>query len=375
MDNLYPLVDNVFRSKEVAAEFASLAAVIRDLPEELRLPVMLELVEHPPSHLMFQQMANLTLVFSPPKVGSTTIAETLRRHPAIHSSSKVRHIHYLSGRGVRLLEEQIARDSGRSEAQLMVQQLMLSRWIRMLLVANRAVRMSGADRGLVKKPTLIAGVREPIAQYLSAIFQIRWTYTDARDRIDADFIHARMFEDPWFQMYQNWYTEELAGVFNMDVVKAPFDCEQGWTSHENDDARLLFIRLESLDHLAEALGGYYRLDPATFEIARANETESKVYAAEYAALKLSFRLTPNELDRIYGAPHVRRFYSPQEIEGFRRYWGSGPTERRELDSSRVKRRPVPSALHKWSVNANGRGERSLALRMFDIRSLVRRFLR
>jgi Putative capsular polysaccharide synthesis protein len=365
VENIDSLVQSVFRTEELISEFAPIAGLINRVGPEFRLPLMLEMIEHPPVHLMLQQIAHLNIVYSPPKVGSTTMCETLMRMPTIHCRSKIRHLHFLNPKGLAFISKLNAAYVGHPEEHVWLQHLAHCHWMRLLLAANRAVRNKGADPYVVSKPFVLTGVREPIAQYLSMVFHLDWMFADSIDKLTSDYLQKRISQDPWLHQFNDWFTDDLAGTFDVNVYASPFPAERGWDIYENDNARILLVRQENLDQLQAAFGEFYGLDPATIEIARANEGENKAYAEQYAVVKRTFRLSEKELDEIYSMPYVRHFYTPEEIAEFKKRWGSSPEERSRLRS--VKKR---------TATVNTPKSRSITSRVVGkYRSFLRRIVR
>jgi hypothetical protein len=343
VENIDTLVRTVLRSGALVSEFAPIAGLINRVGPEYRFPLMLELIEHPPMQLMLQQIAHLNIVYSPPKVGSTTMCETLMRMPFIHSRSKIRHLHFLSSKGLDFIARLNAAYVGHPEEHVWLEHMTHCHWMRLLLAANREVRKAGADPALVNKPFVLTGVREPVAQYLSMVFHIDWMFADSIDKLTADYLQKRICRDPWLHEFNDWFTDDLAATFDVNVYAGSFPTGRGWDIYENENARILLVRQENLDRLQEAFGEFYGMDPATFDITRANEGDNKAYAEHYNAVKRAFRLSEQQLDEIYSAPYVRHFYTPEEIAGFKEWWGASPEERSQLRSAKKEKPKVQPA--------------------------------
>ena len=151
--------------------------------------------------------------------------------------------------------------------------------------------------------------------------------------LTVDAIRAGLFADPWLRQFNDWLTDDLGSMFEMDVYAKPFPTARGWEIYENDRARILLVRQESLAGLAGALAALYRIDPATIDVVRANEGGNKSYSKEYQTVRRNFQLSKRELEDIYSMPYVRHFYTPEEVAEFKRYWGSAPADRSTLSSN------------------------------------------
>lgn len=319
---------------DLARELAPLAALVREGTPESREQFWHGMVWNPAGVLLEQVIADLTLVYSLPKVGGTTAEVTLARHPAVRPEPL--HIHFLSPDGMEYLERLAARFAGNTHAHVCRAQLALSRSARVLLAANRAARATAP--GLARKPFVVAGTRDPVALYLSLAFEGWWQLTDRFEKLTPEFLRNWVRTSEWPALCGNWFTNELQAVFGTDVYARPFPHARGWDLYENDAARVLVIRQENLDALAEALGALYGLDPASFVVGAANTAEKKDYAAHYDAMCRAVRFTDAELDSLYAAPFVRHFYTPAEVAAFKARWRVGS----RTEPPRGPRKPAPA---------------------------------
>ncbi len=302
--------------EELLAEFTELSRVLRDMHAETAAHARWRAV-HPLEQLI-EQAADLNIVYTPGKVGSRTVAATLQRHPAF--LTPVRHAHFLSATGLAFNERLAIRCAGRPAAADGWRDIIVrGRWLRVLLAINRALRAN--DRpALVRKPFVIAGVREPIALHLSFCFESSWMYADTPDFLTSDFVRARLADDAWHRHCNRWFTDDLLEMLGIDAYARPFPTEPGWDIYENDNARVLLIRQESLTSLPDALGSLYGLPPSTFNVVTTNTAQAKPYAELYESVKNSLRICTEELKEIYALPYVRHFYSLVEIETFKSRW-------------------------------------------------------
>ncbi len=233
-------------------------------------------------------------------------------------------IHFLSDPGLKYVENLIERFRWHPRIHIWQEHLTYARGLRAMLALNRAIRRGGMS-ALVRKPYLVAGVRDPLAQYLSLIFETSWQYADKPDELTTETVRSWMTDDPWRRVCDDWLRDEMAGMFGLDVYARPFPTDCGWDVYENDEARLLVIRQENLDQLSDALGELFGLDPAGFVIHSLNEAANKNYAEHYRMLKRSFKLTEREQEAVYNTPHVRHFYTDGEIARFKKQWGTTPS--------------------------------------------------
>ena len=316
---------------ELVNELVALANLLHQGPSEAQAAYRAGVQWHPAGVLMEQLLADLTIVYSLPKVGGTTIAATLNAHPAVRPEAF--HLHYLSPKGLSALERQIGACSHPNVSYLQAQ-LAQGRGARALLAANRALREGGAAP-IVRKPFLIAGVRDPITLSLSLAFESWWLLAPQLEGLGLEFLNSWVLKNPLRNPWDDWFTDELEEVFDVDVYARPFPAERGWDVYENDAARVLVIRQENLDRLPDALGALYGLEPATFAVKTCNVAAHKDYADHYRRAKQMLRLNEAELDLVYGTRSVRHFYTQEEIASFRRRWSA--------DRPATENPPLPAA--------------------------------
>jgi hypothetical protein len=305
--------------QQLLAEFAPIPPLIQKVAPENRAYLTKQMQQDPIYFLLESLTAPRTIVYSPPKVGGQTIAATLWEHPAIPQPI---HIHFMSPKGIAFMESLIEQSRENANQHQWQTLLAHSRWVRSLLASNRLVREAGFSSA-IPKPVVIAGVREPMAQYLSMVFQAWWMYADSPGKLDAAAIRARMDTDPWREMCDTWFEDELRQTLSIDVYARPFPTDRGWDIYENETARVLIIRQENLGQLPEAIGLLYGIDPGTVKLETRNRAEEKEYAAEYAAVKKAWQPGEKELDRVYGSAYVGHFYTAAEIASYRERWRSG----------------------------------------------------
>jgi hypothetical protein len=340
---------------DVFREFAAIPGLVKRVPPEDRAYATNEMLREPAYLVMEHLLAENTIVYSPPKVGGQTIAATLWAHPAI---PQPKHIHFLSPKGLAFMQRLIEQTQGHPNQHMWHTLLLHSRWVRVLLAANRLLRASGLG-SLVPKPILIAGVREPMSQYLSMVFQAWWMYVDKPADLSAEFIRARMMADPWRHQCNNWFTDDLRETIGLDVFARPFPTEQGWDIYENEIARVMIIRQENLDRLPQALGTLYGIDPASVALETRNKAEEKDYSTEYATVKRDWRPSERELEEVYAPAYVRHFYTPREVSAFQERWRkrSSSAVQQPAAGKELQEKPVATGeVAATTKNSEPRGE-------------------
>ena len=278
--------------------------------------------QEPIYEFLEQLSADMTIVYSPPKVGGQTMTATICGHPG---QSEPKHVHFMSGEGLAFMEMLVERCRTPLARHRWSENIALGHWARTLVAARQALRTAGLST-IVPKPLLIVGIREPVAQYLSLVFEHWWMYVDSPDELSADRLRSQMFDDPWWHHCNTWFPSELGQAIGIDVFARPFPVERGWEIFENDTARVLVIRQENLDCFPQAFGAFRGVDPESVIMESRNRAGTKEYAATYATVKKTFRLSEQQIEAIYSQPQVRHFYSKEQIAAFRSRWCAGQVE-------------------------------------------------
>jgi hypothetical protein len=217
---------------------------------------------------------------------------------------------------------------------------------------NRAVANIRAGRELGQRIRVITGMRDPVARSLSllAFFADFCGHSSrslsARDGADAHAVCALLVElwrlvlartAPagsferllWHMMgaYRNWFSEELATVFDADIYSSPFPQGGGVQHLRGHDAQILVYRAEDmhpgapprsvvLDAARQFLGA-----PGA-ALTAVNTAATRRSYPLYVQARNLFHLPAAMLDEIYDEPVIRHFYGAREIAGFKLQWAA-----------------------------------------------------
>jgi hypothetical protein len=235
------------------------------------------------------------VVFSVAKTGSSAIAAGLRAAGA----GPVHHVHDLDPAHLE-----------REEAEY--------RW------TGRPWRIWDAQRVLRRPPTaeapwrVVSIVRDPIAQTMSAFFQPGSRRGYLHPTATVTSLQSR-FGDRLDHLPLRWFDTHLEPALGIDVYATPFDRERGYQIITTPTVHLLLLRCEGLAVAPAALAELLdREQPVA--VPRVNVGADKDYAELYEAFRQAVRPDEAQLDRIYGSPMVRHFYSGDEIAEFRALW-------------------------------------------------------
>lgn len=253
---------------------------------------------------MIDSNNQIVLAFQPPKVGSSSIFESLKDKPEYF----ILHFH-----DVQMLVDR--------------NELSIDQW-------KKALECKAQ---LGKKVKIITGVREPVSRELSDYFQKLWAYDSMiyDYRIDFlsnmyDWLNKSIKMDPvekafnandyWrgnrkYGLEFDWYNCELKKFFDIDVYQESFDKERGYSIYSNKYAEVFVYQLEKLNDLVEPICQF--LGESEFELIRANDGAAKRYWKLYHETQEAVKFPTDYLDFYYkyndGFDH---FYSKKDQERF-----------------------------------------------------------
>lgn len=174
---------------------------------------------------------------------------------------------------------------------------------------EHAVEMQAIDP---KDALYISLVREPVARNISAFMQNinkRLAQPHTPDRACAKFAKRHNLEHPL-----TWFDLEFRDRLGIDVYQTPFDPARGHA----EGANWIVLR-EDLPDDAKSAVLSARLG-VEITIARENLTDTRDTRPIYDALKARIRFGPDMIHRLYASQYARHFWTPAELETFRRRW-------------------------------------------------------
>jgi len=269
-----------------------------------------------------RQGQGLLLVHTMGKVGSTTVAASLRQQ-GIRRTMVMYQPHFLSDKGRAFAEGLAVQGVGGWERLVKKER---AGFLRSRLLGDELARMKGAG----ERVKVITMVRDPVSTNVSGLFHnhIWWPAAlkaecaagapGCLDSLGQYFLNNYPHDVP-----ETWFEMELRALYGVDVYAQPFDPQRGYAVYHSDTADVLLLKLETLNQVgAAAVRDFLGLE--TFELVPSNTAEDKSYADLYKAFRRQVRLPAAYLDRVYGFRMARHFYSPEELAAFRSKWSAAP---------------------------------------------------
>lgn len=243
----------------------------------------------------------IVVVLRSGKVASSSIVRSLQNLPEEISAYPVFSFHQLSDQRENILNELKK----------------LSRVSYPHRLSGHAMRYVWDKNRDSLKWKFIAGVRDPIAQMISAHYENK---SDKPVRAKTDFYKEVI--NQWFYC-SSFFQRVYADIIGVDVYKYPFNKEKGYTIITDGNVEILLYTTEKLNVVfEEAILNFLGIPGIT--MINANEANSKNYRDCYkkAISSLENSFTSEELDQFYSHNVVTHFYSGQEIALFRKRWGN-----------------------------------------------------
>ena len=245
------------------------------------------------------------LVFSLGKVGTTSVANAIE----LATGRPTIHCHRVTATGTQRDRVNAGIETGRP-----FQHTWRGEFVRWRL---RMPRRPG------KRWEIVCGVRDPVAQLISAVFQElgstnpgstlgSMSLSSLRDRVTEWATAGRTGLD--------WFESELRTVTGINVFNVPFDTARGWQIYENDRFRVLVIRYEDLAcAIPAALRSMFDLDRDP-HVPAMNVGGEKAYGNRYRRFVAEAHLPGWIVDDAYVSQMAQHFYSPAERLAFRARW-------------------------------------------------------
>lgn len=116
-----------------------------------------------------------------------------------------------------------------------------------------------------------------------------------------------------------WFDEELKNNFGIDVFNEDFHIEKGYSIIKHRNIELLIMKLEELDHLEDVIADFVGI--SNFKIIKTNQGKAKSYRYAYAQFLEEVRFPEEYLNFYYKDNRcVNHFYSESEREKYYLKW-------------------------------------------------------
>lgn len=254
------------------------------------------------------------IVYQMGKVGSTTVAETLK---SLHLKMPVYQVHHLTKEGQQIEESKV---SGKDKPAFRRTAYWAGRYLQRQLMPDVM-----NDR----RWFIVTLTRDPVARNISGFFHsMKRTHPDLYAALESgenERLFPRLAEtflsDYPHDRPLDWFDDEMKTAFGIDLYERPFPWAKGFDIIEHDNVRLLILRLEDLQaQLQNAFEEWLGLTFDPIEIVSANRASRKSYQHHYNAFKDWLVLPATYLERMYNSKYARHYYADAELANFSRKW-------------------------------------------------------
>lgn len=191
---------------------------------------------------------------------------------------------------------------------------------------------------LPQKSKIIVGVREPIIQNISFMYQhlsvmsrAAASYLLENNQVtpfknggDAQYLFDIINNDPYFiKTIPNPVSDFFKRFkdYVLDISKYPFDQEKGYTIICEGNIEVFVYQLEKLNNLTIDISNWIG-DKEFKKYNRANISSDKWIANSYKQAQKEIKITQSHFDRCYNCEWINHFYSSSDIEIFKDRWKS-----------------------------------------------------
>jgi hypothetical protein len=240
------------------------------------------------------------LIYQMGKVGSTTISTTLKSWGIENLQ-----IHYLTEKTINNIEKQHV--------------------LRGLKVPNHVIRSREllSDNILESKNIrMISLIRDPVKRNISAFFQNLGAFFPKveLDNLDTDTLVKTFIDKYSHNISINWFDVEFKKNTGIDLLKCIINNENDTFTIENDNLKLLLIKVEASDEVkVDSLKAFLKVNSKA-ELVHGNIGSEKSYSSSYSKFKEVIKLPPYYLDSMYSSPLITHFYPREKIAHMRAAW-------------------------------------------------------
>lgn len=176
---------------------------------------------------------------------------------------------------------------------------------------------------------IVTAIREPIARRISSFFEnFPQVNPDLLNYIGADFEHKAVeilmgiFRDEATEIKNfadSWFHNEIYEPFGLDVFSKPYDHTQGFHLLDNNKAKIVLFKIESLtDNFSR---GIEALVGKQASLGTRNISTHKYYSESYQSVKKRLKLKESIVREILSSKVVEFFYA-NEKEALIRKWSA-----------------------------------------------------
>lgn len=238
------------------------------------------------------------LVLTPGKVASKSIVSAIENND---KNNLVYHLHSIN-RSDYLIKNKLRDNRGKKH-------LLVGMELKRILMKNKNLNIK-----------IMSGFRDPIAFYLSNIFENYHNYSNIRSK-KFDFQEAvkKSFEKQWLETY---FEKELYNGFGIDIFKFPFNRKLGYSIIIEKNVSILLYKYEMITQIfTNAIMDFLGITNASLPQKNVR-LDDKSFSELYKQVKKTLKFKKEFLEKVYTSDIVDFFYTKEEKESFLKGWAS-----------------------------------------------------
>lgn len=240
-----------------------------------------------------KRFSPLVIVYSMGKVGSSTVAKTLKQSFPRYD---VCHVHFLSSHWV---DEVLPHTNHKHNIDR----------------GKRTRKMIEEAKKLRRPIKVVTLVRDPISREISNFFENTFEYIEAsledlsKDEVLKSFSSKAKFDFP-----KIWFDEEFREYLGVDIYQHHFDSKKGYAVIRDEGWEILVMKLERLnDTYVSAFKELFGREVSDLSICNEARNKNNVSGAvDY--LKDNYRIDCETINKLRSSNYFQHFYSVEEIE-------------------------------------------------------------
>lgn len=251
------------------------------------------------------------IVYQMGKVGSTSILNGLHKDLP---ECPVFHVHFL---------DEAELEGAKTRLKSLVHRFNANAWC---LYESEFVQGYLGSYDRTRRIRVVTLVREVVSRNISSFFYNVDKYVsdfngyhvgnpDHMEKLRQQYLDV--FAEHYFPL--EWFDKELASVFGVDVFEHEFDPDQGYSIIRQGKVDVLVLKLEKLRECAGIAFKEF-LGINEFEINSLNTSDEQPYRDLYKWFLNGVQLPETYLNDMYQSKYMKKFYSDEEIAGYRKRW-------------------------------------------------------
>ncbi|MCM1157850.1 MAG: putative capsular polysaccharide synthesis family protein, partial [Clostridium sp.] len=191
---------------------------------------------------------------------------------------------------------------------------------------------------------LIIGVREPIKQNISLMYQsltagetgkcayydldaywrgggdVKKIFNEYVIKSDKDCCYTELKKKRRGDgLVQHFFEQEIEPFLGIDIYQYPFDKENGYSIyHISDKLDIMIYQLEKLNSLEAEVGDFLEIED--FELVKDNDSADKWYKESYQNVIKNMCIDKRYYEECYSGKYINHFYSAEDIDKFKAQW-------------------------------------------------------